>query len=35
LQRQCLGQEFAKLAQGQALTAEIHQFVGRVINHAA
>jgi len=35
LQRQCLGQEFAQLAEGQALTEEIQQFVGRVINHAA
>jgi hypothetical protein len=35
LQRQCLGQEFRDLAEGQALTPEIHQFVGRVINHAA
>jgi Transposase DDE domain len=35
LQRQCLGREFAQLAEGQALTEEIQQFVGRVINHAA
>jgi hypothetical protein len=35
LQRRCLGQEFAQLAEGQALTEEIQQFVGRVINHAA
>jgi len=35
LQRQCLGQEFQQLAQGQAVTEEIQQFVGRVINHAA
>jgi hypothetical protein len=35
LQRQCLGQEFQRLAEGQPLTPEIQQFVGRVINHAA
>jgi len=35
LQRQCLGQEFQRLAAGQPLTPEIQQFVGRVINHAA
>jgi hypothetical protein len=35
LQRRCLGHEFQQLAAGQALTPEIHQFVGRVINHAA
>jgi len=35
LQRQCLGEEFLHLAEGQALTPEIQQFVGRVINHAA
>lgn len=35
LQRQCLGQEFQHLATDQALTPEIQQFVGRVINHAA
>ena len=35
LQRQCLGQEFLHLAEGQALTEEIQQFVGRLINHAA
>jgi hypothetical protein len=35
LQRQCLGREFQQLAEGQALTPEIQQFVGRVINHAA
>ena len=35
LQRQCLSQEFRHLAAGQTLTAEIQQFVGRVINHAA
>jgi DDE superfamily endonuclease len=35
LQRQCLGQEFSHLAEGQAVTPEIHQFVQRVINHAA
>jgi len=35
LQRQCLSQEFQHLAAGQTLTAEIQQFVGRVINHAA
>ena len=35
LQRQCLGREFQHLAEGQALTPEIQQFVGRVINHAA
>jgi hypothetical protein len=35
LQRQCLSEEFTHLAAGQALTPEIQQFVGRVINHAA
>jgi hypothetical protein len=35
LQRHCLRQEFQQLAGGQALTAEIQQFIGRVINHAA
>lgn len=35
LQRQCLGQEFQRLVEGQPLTPEIQQFVGRVINHAA
>jgi DDE superfamily endonuclease len=35
LQRQCLGREFQQLAEGLALTEEIQQFVGRVINHAA
>jgi DDE superfamily endonuclease len=35
LQRLCLGAEFVQLSQGQALTPEIQQFVGRVINHAA
>jgi hypothetical protein len=35
LQRLCLGEEFLQLSQGQALAPEIHQFVGRVINHAA
>jgi hypothetical protein len=35
LQRQCLEREFQRLAEGQALTPEIQQFVGRVINHAA
>jgi hypothetical protein len=35
LQRQCLCREFQQLAEGQALTEEIQQFVGRVINHAA
>jgi hypothetical protein len=35
LQRQCLGQEFRCLTEGQLLTPEIHEFVGRVINHAA
>lgn len=35
LQRQCLGREFQRLAEGQPLTPEIQQFVGRVINHAA
>ena len=35
LQRQCLGQEFRRLAQGQPLTREIQEFVGRVIRHAA
>jgi len=35
LQRQCLGQEFQRLAEGVALTPEIQRFVGRVINHAA
>jgi hypothetical protein len=35
LQRQCLGQEFQRLAEGQPMTPEIQQFVGRVINHAA
>ena len=35
LQRQCLRQEFQQLAEGQTLTAEIQEFVGRVINHAA
>jgi hypothetical protein len=35
LQRLCLGQEFLRLTEGQALTPEIHQFVGHLINHAA
>jgi hypothetical protein len=35
LQRQCLGQEFQRLAAGQPLTPEIREFVGRVISHAA
>jgi hypothetical protein len=35
LQRLCLGQEFLQLTEGLALTPEIQQFVGRVINHAA
>jgi len=35
LQRRCLGMEFQRLAKGHALTPEIQQFVGRVINHAA
>ncbi len=35
LQRECLGQEFQRLAEGQPLTPEIQQFVGRLINHAA
>jgi hypothetical protein len=35
LQRSCLGQEFRQLTAGQALTEEIRQFVGRVIQHAA
>jgi hypothetical protein len=35
LQRRCLAKEFAQLAEGQALTEEIQQFVERVINHAA
>jgi hypothetical protein len=35
LQRQCLSQEFRQPAEGQTLTGEIQQFVGRVINHAA
>ena len=35
LQRLCLQREFQGLAEGQALTPEIQQFVGRVINHAA
>ena len=35
LQRQCLDQEFQQLAEGQDLTEEIQEFVGRVINHAA
>jgi DDE superfamily endonuclease len=35
LQRQCLGREFQQLAEGQVVTEEIQQFVGRVINHAA
>ena len=35
LQRLCLGREFQRLAEGQPLTPEIQQFVGRVINHAA
>ena len=35
LQRLCLGQEFLQLTEGMALTPEIQQFVGRVINHAA
>jgi len=35
LQRLCLGQEFLQLTEGLALTPEIQQFVGRVINQAA
>lgn len=35
LQRQCLGREFQRLAEGQPLKPEIQQFVERVINHAA
>ena len=35
LQRLCLGQELLQLTEGLALTPEIQQFVGRVINHAA
>ncbi len=35
LQRHGLGQEFLRLTAGQALTAEIQQFVARVIQHAA
>jgi hypothetical protein len=35
LQRHCLGQALRQLAEGQALTEEIQQLVGRVINHAA
>ncbi len=35
LQRQCLGQEFMQLTEGQPLTPEIQQFVRRVIHHAA
>ena len=35
LQRQCLGEEFTRLAEGQPLTPEIHQFVRRMINRAA
>jgi DDE superfamily endonuclease len=35
LQRRCLGEEFRQLAEGQALTEEIQDFVRRVINHAA
>ncbi|MCA1820060.1 MAG: transposase [Halobacteriales archaeon] len=35
LQRQCLGQEFQRLAEGQDLTEEIQQFIGRLINQAA
>ena len=35
LQRQCLSEEFTSLAAGHAVTPEIQQFVGRVINHAA
>jgi hypothetical protein len=35
LQRHCLGQEFRELEAGHAVTPEIRQFVGRVINHAA
>ena len=35
LQRLCLGREFLQLTEGLALTPEIQQFVGRVINHAA
>jgi hypothetical protein len=35
LQRQCLGQEFLHLAEGQPLTPEIQEFVRRLINHAA
>jgi hypothetical protein len=35
LQRQCLEQEFQRLAAGQPLTQEIQEFVGRVIRHAA
>ena len=34
LQRLCLGQEFLQLTEGLALTPEIQQFVGRVINRA-
>lgn len=35
LQRLCLGQEFLHLAQGQPVTPEIQEFVGRVIHQAA
>jgi hypothetical protein len=35
LQRLCLGAEFLQLSQGQALTPEIQQFVGRLMNLAA
>jgi hypothetical protein len=35
LQRWCLGQEFLHLVAGPPVTAEMQQFVQRVINHAA
>ena len=35
LQRQCLGQEFQRLAAQQPLPRKIQEFVGRVIRHAA
>ena len=35
LQRQCLRQEFRHLAEGQPVTPEIQEFVGRVIHQAA
>jgi hypothetical protein len=35
LQRQCLSQEFQRLAAGKPLPPEIQEFVGSVIRHAA